>query len=438
MEEYQNKTNSLKKEMEKNIVIPLKTRKKPKGCSRFLRNVIKDKAKVMKEILQNRFFKWRKDALKGKIKKTVMIRISVSREKDPKPKYPISRVKPKEQSRSVNKNDFKALNINNPPQNINNIRVQKVDDMEKANKNIRNKNNNVNQNKIQNKTNVDNKKDKDKGYQKVKAENKKDIQPSKDLKNNKQIPYIKINNNDRNKINNQSEIQKITPRANKVKQQNISNIPKPNQNKQRTISKDLNKSPLTNNSNIGVIYSSAATKNNNYPNDKKYSKVNNYKNNNNQNETKGNIPKDIYKKYQRYNEHTSLPVKTVKIDLTKGKYNNNTFNRPNRDDDLYNNLSSDRNIRNKNIYNNNTYERKNNKSSNNSFYKYSVNSENYNNDSSSMLSHSRKESNLTYGPALMKKNLKEGITTVIQHFSGQRRKVDNYNNNIFETKKNRK
>ena len=56
----------------------------------------------------------------------------------------------------------------------------------------------------------------------------------------------------------------------------------------------------------------------------------------------------------------------------------------------------------------------------------------------SLLSHSRNESNLTYGPALMKKNLKEGITTVIQHFSGQRRKVDNYNNNLFETKKNRK
>ena len=444
MEEYQNKPNSLKEEIEKNIVIPLKTRKKPKGCSRFLRNVIKDKAKVMKEILQNRFFKWRKDALKGKIKKTVMIRISVSREKDPKPKYPISRVKPKEQSRSVNKNDLKGLNINNPPQqNINNIRVQKVDDIEKENKNIRNKNNNVNQNKMQNKTNVDNKKDKDKdkGYQKTKVENKKDIQPSKDLKNNKQIPYIKINNYDRNKINNQREIQKKTPRINKVNPQNISNIPKPNQNKQRTFSKDLNKSPLTNNSNIGVVYSSAATKNsNNNPNEKKYSKVNNYKNNNNnnQNETRGNVPKDIYKKYQRYNEHTSLPVKTVKIDLTKGKYNNNTFNRPNRDDNSYNNLSSDRNIRNKNIYNNNTYERKNNKNSNNSFYKYSVNSENYNNDTSSMLSHSRNESNLTYGPALMKKNLKEGITTVIQHFSGQRRKVDNYNNNILETKKNRK
>ena len=276
MEEYQNKTNTLKEEIEKNIVIPLKTRKKPKGCSRFLRNVIKDKAKVMKEILQNRFFKWRKDALKGKIKKTVMIRISVSREKDPKPKYPMSRVKPKEQSRSVTKNDLKGLNINNPPQqNINNIRVQKVDDIEKENKNIRNKNNNVNQNKVQNKTNVENKKDKDKGYQKTKVDNKKDIQPSKDLKNNKQIPYIKINNYDRNKINNPREIQKTTPRINKVNPQNISNIPKPNQNKQRTFSKDLNKSPLTNNSNIGVVYSSAATKNNN-PNEKKYSKVNNY------------------------------------------------------------------------------------------------------------------------------------------------------------------
>ena len=181
MEEYQNETNSLKEDIEKNIVIPLKTRKKPKGYSRFLRNIIKDKAKVMKEILQNRFFKWRKDALKGKIKKTVMIRISVSREKDPKPKYPMSRVKPKEQSRSVNKNDFKSLNAYNPPQNINNIRVQKVDNMEKENKNIRNTNNNVVKNIIQNKANVDKKKEKDKVYPKVNVDNKKNIQSSKDL-----------------------------------------------------------------------------------------------------------------------------------------------------------------------------------------------------------------------------------------------------------------
>ena len=407
MEEYQNETNSLKEEIEKNIVIPLKTRKKPKGYSRFLRNIIKDKAKVMKEILQNRFFKWRKDALKGKIKKTVMIRISVSREKDPKPKYPISRVKPKEQSRSVNKNDFKSLNAYNPPQNINNIRVQKVDNMEKENKNIRNTNNNVVKNLIQNKANVDNKKDKDKVYPKVKVDNKKDIQPSKGFKNNEQIPYIRINNNDRNKINTKNEIPKITPRTNnKTNQQIISNIPKPNQNNQRNISKDLHKTPISNNSNI-VVYSSSTKKSN--PNEKKFAKENIYEYKKNQSELREKIPKDIYKKYQRNNPHPTLPVRTMKVDLTKGKYNNNTYER-----------------------------KKINQNDSNSYYKYSVNSENYNNDSMSLLSHSRNESNLTYGPALMKKNLKEGITTVIQHFSGQRRKVDNYNNNLFETKKNRK
>ena len=154
----------------------------------------------MKEILQNHFFKWRKDALKGKIKKAVMIRISVSREKDPKSKYPISRVKPKEQSRSVNKNNFESLNSNNPPQNINNI------------------------------------------------------------------------------------------------------------------------------------------------------------------------------KNQRNNHHAILPVITVKVDLTQGKYNNNTFKRTNRSDKSYDNFSYNRNIRNQNIYNNNTHERKNiNQNDSNSYYKYSVN-----------------------------------------------------------------
>ena len=45
----------------------LKSKKKHKGYARFLRNVIKEKNKVLKEIIQKRFFKWRKDALKGKI-----------------------------------------------------------------------------------------------------------------------------------------------------------------------------------------------------------------------------------------------------------------------------------------------------------------------------------------------------------------------------------
>ena len=99
------------------------------------------------------------------------------------------------------------------------------------------------------------------------------------------------------------------------------------------------------------------------------------------------MPRDIQKKYQRNNPHATLPVRTVKVDLTQGKYNDNTFNRTNRSDKSYDKFSYNRNIRNQNIYNNNIHERKNiNQNDSNSYYKYSVNSENYNNDSMSLFS----------------------------------------------------
>ena len=58
---------------DKNNNLSLKEKKKPKGYARFFRKVIKEKNKSMKNIIQNRFYQWRKDALRGKIKKTVMI-----------------------------------------------------------------------------------------------------------------------------------------------------------------------------------------------------------------------------------------------------------------------------------------------------------------------------------------------------------------------------
>ena len=149
----------------------------------------------MKEVIKNRFYKWRKNALKGKIKKTMMIRISISREKDPKVKHQIGKVRPKEQSRSVNKNDFQKFNINNIPQNIPNIKRQKVESIEKEDKNINIKNNekkNIDQNKQkinnENRTtlkNKENKIDKDKIYKKVDVNNKNDTQLPKDSRNRK-------------------------------------------------------------------------------------------------------------------------------------------------------------------------------------------------------------------------------------------------------------
>ena len=437
MEEEANGFKNLKEEIERNITEPLKSRKKPKGCSRFLRNVIKTKAKVMKEIIQNRFYKWRKDALKGKIKKTVMIRISVSRPKEPKSKYQMSKPKPKEQSKSVNKDDFRPFNINKIPKNINNIKTQKVDKIEEDD----NKNNKASQNKIINNKNnfvkVVDKKDKEKenNYGKININNKREIQPRKDTNYNKMIPNTKVNNYTQNKINKKDEISKITPRINKTKPVHNLNIPKPHQNRIRNNSQDLNKKPPTNNNVMSVVYTSSTKKN--YPNENKYPKENNYYIRKNiQTEIKDKIPKTINKKYEGKHAYTPLTIQNVKIGLIDDKYSNRTFNRRNEPQRSSGNLKyNTNNHQNTYLYNNYTNPRRNNNINNRQANNYRIKPENMTNDSSSIYSKSRKDSHHTYDPSSFKNKLKGGITTVIQHYRGQRRRYENYDNITFDANK---
>jgi len=423
MERNIRKTENINKDKDKNKKTSLKARKKSKGYCRFLRNVIKEKAKVMKEVIQNRFFKWRRDALKGKVKKTVMIRISVSREKDPKSSYQLNKAKLKEQSKSVNKNDFKSFNINNIAKNITNLKVQNIDKIEMQDKRI----NDIKNKNIVNKNIVD-------------IKNKKEPEKIKEQKNNIEKPDLQNKINDKGKINNKIEIPKVVPKNDKMNQAKSPNIPKPNQNIVIKNPQNVNKPNIANNSNI-YVYTSSSKRNNTNPVKNIKDVVD--KNNNNKNvqsDTKDKIPKDLYKKYEKYNQHTSLPVKKVEIDLTDGKYKRKTFNRENKDNNLKNNLSHDRNKpQNIYIYNNNSYQRRNNANNDNkSLYNYSVKTENYNNDSSSIYTRSRKDSNFSYVPNQMRNSSKGGITTVIQHYSGQRRKYDNYDNNNLEANKNKK
>lgn len=440
--------------------LSLKQRKKPKGYSRFLRNVIKEKTKVMKEIIQNRFFKWRKDALRGKIRKTVMIRIAVSKEKEPKNRYLINKPNPKEFSKSVNKNDYKAFNINNiPKDNINNIRIQNVKNIEKEDKE-KNKdkykksdiNKNINTNiSNRNKNTLDNKKNnkeenKDKVYKKININKNKDNQPNKQNKQNKQqintisnIPKAKpIPKQDKvykHKINiTDYEIPKETPKTRKTNPIYSSNTSISNKkeipNNYKNYSKDLNKN---NNNNIGIAYSSSSKQN----------YISNYRKKNNLSE----IPKEYSKAIGKYHDYTSMPVKTVKIDLTEDNknknynnvtYNPRTFKRQNRND--YNNLAYNKtnNLNNK-LLNTNTYHRKDNTNNDNkSVSNYSVKSANYNNETFSPYSRSRKDSNVTSGPTVRRPSLKEGLTTVIQHYSGQRRKYENYNTNSYKNESRKK
>ena len=467
MEEKSNQEVHILQNIENKKNVELKTRKKLKGYCRFLRNIIKEKSKSMKEIIQKRFIKWRKDALKGKIKKTVMIRISVSKEKEPKNKYQISKANPKDQSRSVNKNELKSFNINNIQRNITNLKVQKVDDFIKEDNkinhnkvNVANKYNNIEIKNISNNNNINKdkkeKEEKNINYKQINAINKNEEHKyNNDIKIDLSKYNKKNDNNNKNKITNKNENPTINTKAIKLNSENFKQIPKPNQNNIKNKPQELNKKPISNISNINVVYTSSTKKNNpneiknkvennntikNYQTDIK-EKKNNYKSKENQTDLKDKIPKVLYRKYEGNEQYNSKPVNNIKIDLTKDSHSRQTFNK-HINNKSYGNLSYDiNNIQNTNIYNNNTYQGKNNNKNNNGNItnnKYSVKTDIYNNnDSSSLHSRSRKDSNAP-GTIKIKKISKGGITTVIQHYSGQRRKYDNYDNNTHDINKNKK
>ena len=117
-----------------------------KGYVRFFRKIIKQKDKLRKDIIQNRFKEWLEKSLKGSIiKRTIMIRISVSRDKDANTQYNNNRFKmdkskETEKSNSVNKKIVKSISksknkggktndINkekNKANNINNLNINNI------------------------------------------------------------------------------------------------------------------------------------------------------------------------------------------------------------------------------------------------------------------------------------------------------------------------
>ena len=79
--EANNIFNSFENKSEKKKNVKDTCNRKTKGYVRVFRNIIKKKNELLKNILDNRFKKWKKEAFKGTfIRKTVLIRISVSRD----------------------------------------------------------------------------------------------------------------------------------------------------------------------------------------------------------------------------------------------------------------------------------------------------------------------------------------------------------------------
>ena len=192
------------------------TEEKPKGYNKIFRKIFKEKDQALKNITKKQFKKWKDDSLNGvKVKKTIIVRIAVSREKDRKNNSNSSEKKLKKNN-SVKNN---IIGYNNVKNNIGNNNVK--------NNNIKNNNvkNNLDLNKF-NKTSANYEKDKHikksefkpykintqnnkepKNYNNIEWKNHSIFNSSKDNKPNKKIIYdaLKNINNNKNSISNRDK-----------------------------------------------------------------------------------------------------------------------------------------------------------------------------------------------------------------------------------------
>lgn len=129
----QNKDNNIPKNTIKNIKII--NGKKSKGYSRVFIKFIKKKNEALKHILVNRFKKWKEKSLKGIfIRKTIIVRISLSRDNILKNKLNSRRLSMNKDSsnnkpKSVDK-ELKQINKkDNNESHINNIKVKKINEV---------------------------------------------------------------------------------------------------------------------------------------------------------------------------------------------------------------------------------------------------------------------------------------------------------------------
>ena len=364
--------------------------KKNKGYARIFRKIIKKNNNILKNIINNRFKKWQKEAFKGTyIRKTIVVRISVSRDKI-----------------------LKNRNVSNPllsKEKIKGIRPNSEDkNIKHKNKNDNRKNNMINniqwKNDYQLKT-PERSKEKNNIYsnEKMNKNGKNSLITISDYKKNDKA---QDNTNKKNNTYNPSNLSNITSsnglNKNPYNKPKINNIQ--NNNNKKTASNiytyELNK-PLLNPKDIFSRYDN---------------KTANQKNIINNNNTK--MKNKDYKNYRAYtnvntihrknNSKYSLNNEKTKLNQTKESYIDYKHT------PLKSYLSETKIFKDKNYFKN-TYT-KSNHHKNPSFdneYKYKY------------------ETRTSKKDAYLKKKidneiLRKGITTVIQHYLGVREKLDNY------------
>ena len=443
----------------------LKEKEKPKGYTRIFRNIIKKKSEIMKNILKKRLTKWRKEAVKGLIvKKTIIVRISVSREKDYKDRYKnklrLDKEKEKEKSKSTNKNEIKTHNFMQPEINTYNIVREKIDtidnkkDSTNDNLNTDNKMNNKNKDipidnnennitieksntfNINNEDNIlkanekDNDSNKDNANENLKMKKNKLINISNEKpKNTAQMNNIyntnlksDSKNNINNKISKVNNITLISKTYNKNDKQKLQDSHKKNEN-------DSNKNQKYNASNVVIISSSFNTKNNKNNKDQKETMNNNALNDKSE-------KKWYYIKYDGFHEnkniYSSIPIPVKTINLNEKEYN--PYRNNNNKISSIKNIPESKNRSDINLYSRRTHQLNNHKNTNNiTSIKNISNIEKYNNYTSRTRNNSSIRQSLNTPE---NSNLRGGITTVIQHYGGRRKQYENYDKKSFKKQNN--
>ena len=438
---------------------PLKEEKKSKVYVRILRNIIKKKDNLRKNIIQNLFTKWKKETLKGlTIKKTIIVRISVSKEKEQKNKNFLDIDREKDKSKSANKLDFKSLNKNhNISRNVNIKRYDSKDSKENLQKSIDNVNNNLMYYEVAKKiknykgktdTNVNNNK-------LLNITDSNIISPSiklDEINIDKSITIPKNNYNDKfkniypaNKVNNHF----IETRHYSKKNNIINNIDyvntEPNNYKNETTS-----IPILNSDYVNINVSSS---NNNVKNDNQFNNsINNINHIINYNKPKIsnilndiNISKGFHTKYEGYNHNsiinTSLPSKDVHIDSSNIEAKLKEYNSYEPKTNIIyrryipkkNNII-DINNTHYNSYKNKSYQVNKNKKVYDST-NYMNNIININNQNEISGKSPMKESYSLYSQKTANPALKSGVTTVIQHYSGRRKQYNQYDQKTYKIHK---
>lgn len=436
----------------------LKEKEKPKGYTRIFRNIIKKKSDIMKNILQKRFTKWRKESVKGLIvKKTIIVRISVSREKDYKDRYKnklrLEKEKEKEKSKSTNKNDIKSHNFIQSEINTYNIVREKIDTIDNQkvstneNLNIENKmsnentdipidnitiekNNTININNedsILKNNEKDNGSSKDIANENLKMKKNKLINISNEKpKNTAQIYNIYATNikSDSKNDNKFSKVNNITLTSKTYNKNDRQKLQESNSNRKNE--NDSNKNQKYNASNVAIISSSFTTKNS-----KEYKETVNNNALINKNELKG-----YYIKYDGFHEnkniYSSIPVPVKTINLNEKEYNPYRNNKNNK----ISSIRNDPDIKNSsdiNLYSRRTHQLSNNKNANNITNIKNISSiEKYNNYTSRNGNNSSIRQKLS---STENANLRGGVTTVIQHYGGRRKQYENYDQKSFKKTK---